>query len=199
MGRPTITDLAREAAVSVSTVDRVLNRRVPVHPETASRVLDAAERIGFHATALIRQRLQTQATPRRLGFVLQRRSTPFYEALGEALHKATLSRVMPSGTPAIEYLEDLSPMAVAAALGRAGRRCEAVAVVAADHPHVGQAIEEMHAAGVPGFALLSDLPAPLRAGFIGLDSRQAGRTAAWAISRLCREPGPVAIMLGSHR
>jgi len=162
-------------------------------------VLDAAERIGFHATALIRHRVQAQNTPRRLGFVLQRRSTPFYQALGAALEAATLSCRAPCGTPAIEYLDDLTPMAVASALTRVGRRCEAVAVVAADHPHIGQAVEEMHAAGVPVFALLSDLTAPLRAGFIGLDSRQAGRTAAWAISRLSHAPGAVAIMLGSHR
>ncbi|TGR87419.1 LacI family transcriptional regulator, partial [Mesorhizobium sp. M2E.F.Ca.ET.209.01.1.1] len=40
--RPTITDLARVSGVSVATVDRVLNSRLPVRKETARRVYDAA-------------------------------------------------------------------------------------------------------------------------------------------------------------
>ncbi|TIU74187.1 MAG: LacI family DNA-binding transcriptional regulator, partial [Mesorhizobium sp.] len=36
--RPTITDLARTSGVSVATVDRVLNNRLPVREETARRV-----------------------------------------------------------------------------------------------------------------------------------------------------------------
>ena len=39
--RPTITDLARISGVSVATVDRVLNSRLPVREETARRVYDA--------------------------------------------------------------------------------------------------------------------------------------------------------------
>jgi LacI family transcriptional regulator len=39
---------------------------------------------------------------------------------------------------------------------------------------------------------------PLRAGYIGLDSRKAGRSAAWAIARLSKRPGKVGIVVGSH-
>ena len=56
--RPTIADLARDAGVSVATVDRVLNGRLPVREETARRVYEAANAIGYHAAGLIRQRLQ---------------------------------------------------------------------------------------------------------------------------------------------
>ena len=48
--RPTIQDLAENAGVSVATVDRVLNRRLPVRESTALRVVSAAEAIGYHAT-----------------------------------------------------------------------------------------------------------------------------------------------------
>ena len=40
--RATISDLAREAGGSVATVDRVLNRRLPVRENTALRVVAAA-------------------------------------------------------------------------------------------------------------------------------------------------------------
>jgi len=41
--RPTVSDLAGAAGVSVATVDRVLNQRHPVREGTADRVLRAAE------------------------------------------------------------------------------------------------------------------------------------------------------------
>ena len=44
--RPTVSDVAKKAGVSVATVDRVLNRRAPVKGETARRVLDAAQALG---------------------------------------------------------------------------------------------------------------------------------------------------------
>nr|WP_321984839.1 substrate-binding domain-containing protein [uncultured Lichenicoccus sp.] len=197
--RLTITDLAREADVSVSTVDRVLNGRLPVHPETAARVLAAADRIGFYAAGLIRQRLEAQAPVRRLGFVLRQRSAPFYQALGTALRDAVLDNRAMRGQPVIEYLDDLTPTAVAAALPRIDSQSDALALVAADHAHVTQRIDELHGRGVRCFALLSDLTATSRAGYAGLDSRKAGRFAGWAVSRLARAPGPLAIMLGSHR
>lgn len=43
-----ISDVAKEAGVSITTVSRVFNKRDSVHPETRTQVLAAAEKIGFH-------------------------------------------------------------------------------------------------------------------------------------------------------
>ena len=86
--RPTIADLAQASGVSVATVDRVLNRRLPVREETALRVVGAAERIGYHATGLLKQRL-AEVPHRDLGFILQKRNDEFYRALAGALSTAT--------------------------------------------------------------------------------------------------------------
>lgn len=45
--RPTIRDVAREAAVSISTVSRVLNDTCPVSPAKKKRVEDAVARLGY--------------------------------------------------------------------------------------------------------------------------------------------------------
>ncbi len=42
-----LIDVARRAGVGHATVDRVLNERGGVRPETAKRVLDAARDLGF--------------------------------------------------------------------------------------------------------------------------------------------------------
>ena len=80
--RPTIEDLAAAAGVSVATVDRVLNKRHPVREDTARRVVDAAERIGFYARGLLQQRLSERIPFRIFAFLLQKHNDPFYQQLG---------------------------------------------------------------------------------------------------------------------
>jgi LacI family transcriptional regulator len=196
--RPTVSDLASAAGVSVATVDRVLNRRHPVREGTADRVLRAAEAIGFHATALLKQRLRTEAPRRTLGFLLQKRDA-FYQLLAEDLQAATLNLSSIRGKALIEFVSELSPTTIAERLRHLAEHADAVAIVAVDHPDVSQAIEALRARGVPSFAILSDLTAEARAGFIGRDNRKEGRTAAWMIARTAKRPGKVAIIVGSHR
>ena len=199
MSRPTIADVAREAGVGVATVDRVINRRARVKPATAQRVLEAAETIGFPATGLIRRRLNEAGAERKLGFILLKRTTPFYQVLADALIEATRSSSAIHGQALVEYLDELTPRATVAKLHQLGAKVDALAVVAADHPHVIQAIEQLHAKGVPAVTLITDLITPQRAGHIGIDNRKVGRTAAWTIARLSKRPGKLGILMGSHR
>jgi LacI family transcriptional regulator len=197
-GRPTVDDLARAAGVSVATVDRVINGRLPVKPGTARRVQEAAQAIGFHAAGMISRRSVGLERPLlRLGFVLQRHTTQFYRNLGTALETAARSSSKIQGHAVTEYLEDLSPAFVADHVRRMGQRVDAVAVVAADHPFVSRAIADLQEQGKPTIALLSDLTAPV--GYIGWNWRKTGRTAGWAMTRLAARTGKVAIVLGSHR
>lgn len=59
MGKVTIEIIAKEANVSVGTVDRALNNRGRISPETRRRVLEIADRLNYHpnkaASALGRQ------------------------------------------------------------------------------------------------------------------------------------------------
>jgi LacI family transcriptional regulator len=51
---PTISDVARQAGVSIATVSRVLNTSSPVHPETARRVQKAIEDLNYIPSAAAR-------------------------------------------------------------------------------------------------------------------------------------------------
>jgi LacI family transcriptional regulator len=194
--RPTLADVATEAGVSAPTVDRVLNARAAVRPETARRVREAAERIGYHASALLARRATALAPERTLGFLIQRKGSEFYRNFAAELNEAAR---LGGQRPWVEHMEDLTPAAVAERILRLGERCDALGVVAADHPKVNAAAERLAGLGKPVYALLSDLSTPTRAGYFGLDHRKAGRTAGWAMARLAREAGPVAIVVGNHR
>jgi LacI family transcriptional regulator len=47
--------------------------------------------------------------------------------------------------------------------------------------------------------VISELTSNKRIGYVGLDNWKVGRTAAWAIANICKRPGEVGIIVGSHR
>lgn len=196
--RPTIQDLAENAGVSVATVDRVLNRRLPVRESTALRVVSAAEAIGYHATGLLKQPM-TEVPARTFGFLLQTRHDEFYRRFGAELAEATRRAPFIRGRALVEFMDGIAPAAVARHILDMGSRAAALAVVAVDHPLVNEAIATVSAKGKHVFTLLSDVTAPERAGYLAADSRKSGRIAAWMIARLARQPGKIGIVLGSHR
>lgn len=197
--RPTVADVARLAGVSVATVDRVLNRRRPVRPETAEAVVQAAEALKYYATALMRQRAAGLGPRLSLGFVLQKQSKLFYQALASALQEATQAASEVRATARIVFVEALSPAALVAAMRDLGQSVDAMAAVAIDHPHIADEIARLRGDGVPTLSLLSPLSAAAATGHVGVDARKAGRTAGWAMARCLRRTGPVGVLIGSHR
>lgn len=196
--RATIQDLAAAAGVSVATVDRVLNRRLPVKEATALRVVAAAEQIGYHATGLLKQRI-AEVPSCNLGFLLQKRSNDFYRVMAERLTDAVRAERSVRARCSIEFLDEIAPSAIAGRIAEMGQRTDALAIVAVDHPLVVEAVEAVAAKGKPVFTLLSELTTPAVAGHVGVDNRKAGRTAAWTISRLAKKAGKIGILLGSYR
>jgi LacI family transcriptional regulator len=197
--RSTMADVARASGHSLSTVDRVLNGRSNVRADTARQILEAAEALNYYAAGVIRERIREVKSPQTLGFLLQRPDAAFYNGLAESLVRATEACQAIHGKPVIEYLKSQSPELVAERIAALGAKVDALAVVAADHPLVTEAIAQLHARDVPVFALISDLSAPLRAGFAGIDNRRLGRAAAWFIAELSRRPGKVVMYVGSPR
>ncbi|QPC89551.1 LacI family DNA-binding transcriptional regulator [Mesorhizobium sp. INR15] len=197
--RPTITDLARISGVSVATVDRVLNSRLPVREETARRVYEAATEIGYHAAGLIKQRMRHELPEYRLGFLLLRGNYVFYSEFARELELAVSRSPRFRGVAAIDFADSLAPDEIVERARKLAVKCRAVALVGPDHPTLTVAVEEMKAKGLPVFSLLSDFAAGIREGYVGLDNRKVGRTAAWMISKAAKRPGKVALFVGSHR
>ncbi|MDB5536439.1 MAG: ABC-type sugar transport system, periplasmic component [Devosia sp.] len=196
--RPTVADIAAACGLSVATVDRVLNARLPVRQETAERVFKAAEQIGYHGTGLIRRRVEASLPHYRLHILLQRPDQLFYADFARELERAALAPTQFRVTATISFLASQTPSEIANRLRDAARTAQVIAMVAIDHPAVTAAVAEIEAGGIPVFALLSDFASGIRRGYIGTDNTKVGRTAGWLIARSAH-PGKVAIFVGSHR
>lgn len=197
--RPTIHDLALAAGVSIATVDRVLNGRHRVREETAVRVYNAAKAIGYHAVGLLRQRVFEDLPQYRLGFLLQKPSQVFYQSLARDLEHTALATPGMRITAQIDFATASTPAAIVEKLKAMAARNQAIALVGPDYPALTVAVEELRERGIPVFSLLSDFAPGVREGYVGLNNRKAGRTAAWLIARAAKRPGKVACFVGSHR
>ena len=198
-GRPTIADVARAAGVSTATVDRVINKRRPVKQATAEAVLSASKQLNFHRTPLLAARMNDLLPEKRMGFVLQKASKPFYTRLAGAIREAATALPEVRGQAEVRFVEELAPEPIVETMRDLSKRVDSLAVVALDHPLVSDEIRRLKRGDVPVWALLSDLTSPDRAGFIGIDSRKAGRTAAWAFDKNCGPSGKIGTLIGSHR
>ena len=199
MKRPTIPDLAKAAGVSVSTVNRVLNQPESVRSPTQERVLAAAEQIGFYGLGTIEHAVKSTQTTHHLGVLLQRGSRAFYRNLGDAIASAADAYEGHKIELNVEFLEDLTPEKVAKHMISMGERCEALAIVAPQHPLVADAIDAVLDTGIPIVSLIGPLTAKGNISFVGLDNWKVGRSAAWAFDKMVREPGKIGVLVGSHR
>ena len=199
MNRPTISDLARAAGVSLSTVNRLLHGTGMVRSDTADRILDAADKIGFYGIGALRERKKEGLPRRRLGFLMQQSHRPLYQLWADGIVGAAEAYSEMIVDPYVEFEDDLSPEAVSDNLLRMGAEVDALAIITADHPLVSQAIDELRGRGVPVVAYITDLSAASRAGFVGTDNWKRGRTAAWFLNQTIAGAGRVLPLVGSNR
>ena len=199
MKRPTIGDLARSAGVSIATVNRILGGTVAVRPKTVQRVQSAAEAIGFYGIGAIEDRARKLSPHLRLGFLLQQSTRDLYQLFGKKIIKACRDRRDEVIDPVVEFVDLLTPETISSRLVAIADNCDAVAVIAADHPIVGQGIRSLKEMGKPVVAYITDLSAPERAAYVGADNWKLGRTAAFLIAQTTHGPGRIAVFIGNHR
>jgi LacI family transcriptional regulator len=180
--RPTVNDIAREAGVSLATVDRVLNARPGVREKTIRAVNDAIAKLGYvrdlTAANLARSRNY------RMAVVLPDTESQFVQTLASALSDAGSIAATARMELRLHRFPAEDPHALAALLtSLPGRGYAGVALMAPETPILRDAIRGLRAKGLPVVALVSDLPNTDRDHFIGIDNRAAGRTAGMLMGR----------------
>ena len=180
--RPTVNDIAREAGVSLATVDRVLNDRPGVREKTIRAVNEAIAKLGYvrDLTAANLARSRTY----RIAVVLPDTESQFVQTLTAAMQDAGSMAATSRMELRLHRFPAEDPHALAALLATLpGRDYAGVALMAPETPILRDAIRSLRAKGLPVVALVSDLPNTDRDHFIGIDNRAAGRTAGVLMGR----------------
>jgi LacI family transcriptional regulator len=194
--RATLVDVAREAGVSLATVDRVLNKRPGVHTRTVGRVADAVQRLSYRPDPAAARLARPNA--HRLCFVFPSGNNTFVamlrEQVGENASWMADHRVS-ARTVEVDVFE---PERLAHRLHTLKGSCDTVVVMALDHPLVRAAIDELASTGMAVVTLVSDVPSSRRHHFVGIDNVAAGRTAGTLVGRFVGpRGGEVGVIVGS--
>ena len=183
MHRHRVREIADQAGLSPATVDRVLNHRSGVRASTTAQVQRAI-------AELDRQRDQDELGGRtfRLDLVMQAPAR-FSSAV-----RGALELELPGLRPAVirsrfHLREEGAPRELAGTLEAiSGRGSAGVLLKAPDHPAVTGAVARLHDQGIPVVTLVTDLPLSQRIGYVGMDNRAAGATAAYLTTRMSGDP-----------
>lgn len=178
--------VARRAQVGLSTVDRVLNERGGVSPETTRRVVEAARALG------LRRILPTpHARQVRIEVMLAKSATSFHVRLTEAFVQvaATLDR---SITVLRTRIDMTDPARVAPRI--AASDADGLIVYCEEHP---ANIAAIASAGCPVICIVTDVPDSSRFAYVGIDHAKAGRTAGFFAARMAPCDGPALLLTTS--
>jgi LacI family transcriptional regulator len=194
--RATLVDVAREAGVSLATVDRALNKRPGVHARTLGRVADAVQRLSYRPDPAAARLARPHA--HRLCFVLPSGTNSFVAMLREQVASNTSWMADHRVSARMIEVDVFEPECLAHRIHTLKGRCETVVVMALDHPLVRAAIDELVAAGTSVVTLVSDVPSSRRHHFVGIDNVAAGRTAGTLVGRfVAARAGEVGVVVGS--
>lgn len=189
MDRIRIRDLVRETGLSRATIDRAMNGRGGVHPET-ERAIEAA-RARLRALQAGRPHV-TGARP-RLDLLIR---------LGRGLTDQ-FANAMPS-LAADVAMHDMHQRSEAEILAQVQKLCEDIdtplIIAAKNDERLCAELSGARQRGKRVVTVISDLHHGARDSFVGIDNRQAGQTVAHLIggmSALSRHP-KVAVVLGDY-
>ena len=174
----TIKDIANLAGVSRGTVDRVLNKRGGVHPDTQAKVMEIAKALDYkpNKAGIV---LSAQRRNLKIGVVMFGTNNPFFDDVKEGLKRSEedLSsyncEIFIKNTPAsneedqIKAIDDLVRSGI-----------NALAIVPQNQDGVAKKIDELYAAGIPTVTFNSDIPSSKRIAYVGSNYRKSGQTVA---------------------
>lgn len=194
---PTVNDVAKEAGVSLATVDRVLNERPGVRSVTIAKVMGAVTSLGYvrdaAAANLARQRIY------RLTFLLPETNNEFVQALERDIAGLAKRKTHQRTTLNCVKVAPFDPDALVSAIDALDAEVtDGVGVFGPNTTDVCNAIERARDRGIAVATLVSDLPNSQRHHFIGIDNVAAGRTAARLMGRFMGGKGRILIITGSH-
>ena len=173
-----IKEIAQQAGLSTATIDRALNERAHVSPQTKARVQAAMSELELqeHQLAAKGRRVFVDfviEAPKRFSDEVRRACEAVLGDIGPAVVRPRFH------TQEIVNQDDL--LSMLAKISQ--KRSQGLCLKARNTPAVAKAVADLEAKGIPVFTLVTDIPGSGRQGYVGLDNYNAGKTAAYLLAR----------------
>ena len=195
--RPTVHDIAKNAGVSLATVDRVLNRRPGVRQETIDQVHDVIEEIGY-VRDVTAANLARQRTYNFVCILPDGKSEFLGEVRGAIAEAATNMATDRTRISIKTYPLDNTNKLVSMLGELISQKPNGVAIMAPETPVIRDAIKHVIEAGIIVTLIISDVPSSGRSHFVGINNVGAGCTAAKLLGRfLGQNPATILVIAGS--
>ncbi|MDL2233684.1 LacI family DNA-binding transcriptional regulator [Ruminococcaceae bacterium OttesenSCG-928-L11] len=195
----TMTELARMAGVSRATVDRVLNGRGQVHPDTEVRIRQLAEAMGYRPNIAAKS-LATRKRQPKIGCIFNRMGNSFFDDVIQGARSAAAEfetfgvSVDIRQTRGLEPQEQLSLIEQMAADG-----IHALALTPINHPDIVDALNRLARQGIPIVSVTTDAEGIHHLAYVGCDHEKSGRIAGNLALLFNGGQANSAVVIGSHR
>jgi LacI family transcriptional regulator len=191
--KPTLADVAKAAGVSLATVDRVINQRGNIRPETEQRVFEVARQLGFGNTLS-----QVPVKLLRFNIVMILSSAAYYQKLKNSIRRARIIfRDLNVSITSHLFRLDETDEAIAT-LRRSASSCHGVIYAGPEAPNIVAAMDSLPPS-CPLVTFATDLPSSRRIAYFGPDNHAAGRLAGDLLGRFSRgQAGSVLLLIGTR-
>ena len=176
-----LKEIARQSGLGIATVDRVLNNRANVSPQSRARVQAAI-------VELEGQEAQLAARGRRMFFDFVIEAPARFSKEVRSAAEQILPQIGGAACrPRFYIQESMTDAEMTGLLIRIAKRgSHGVCLKARDTPPVRKAVERLLSGGIPVVTLVTDLTGTGRNAYVGLDNEGAGRTAAYLVAKLVK-------------
>ncbi len=194
----TVKKIAELAEVSIGTVDRALNDRGGINPETKRKILEIAQKYHYRPNRLSQALAGRSRKTITLGVITLPSQNPFAKKMNAAIEE-TANQLSDYGLiVAIYPLKRFDANEHAKKINEyIANNVNGLAMVGIDAPAVVKAVNSAAERGVPVVTFNSDLPGSKRLCFVGQDLYQSGMIAADLLGRFLKSKGNVAVLHGS--
>ena len=176
--------------MGTATVERVLNERGGVRPETVEKVIRALRDVDYP-----RRIPDKHQGLMRIDVILVNPESTFFERLARAF-----ARIAATLDPAISvhrsFMDDTDPEAIARKLSDFSIRRSAIIIAAPEHPSVHRALLALRSRGVTVIQIVSRMKG-LDVDYVGIENAAAGRMAGLLMCGLQKRSGRILAMCHS--
>ena len=195
----TIKEIARLSGVSRGTVDRVLNDRGAVNPDTAAKIRAIAKAVNYSPNRAGKT-LAVKKKQLKFGFILfsSTASNPFFLDLVRGIEEQREFLKEYGASVEIRYAAIDNPdLQISLVDELLAEGIDGLVIAPINHPTVAQRLRKLTKTGFPVVTTNSDIPDCGRIAYVGSNYYKSGETAAGLMNLIGQGSANVGIITGS--